>query len=320
MAARGYLFEGSLYMARYIGGVLQPMQGPLEGSVLNLQTNVQQVDMTSRGKGTYGQLLESVTIQQPADLAVTINEGTAEVMALGLMGSVSALSQTSGSLTDSPVILGGLGQWAGLTRAYLTGPVTVAGETGSFTGAIATTTLTVTAVASGKVSPGQTIAGAGLTVGTKIVKQLTGTPGGIGTYEVSASQTFASGSITATVPGSPTEGVDFEVNRDMGWIRPLAGGLFAAGQHVKVSSAYGAYSGSSINGGTTPDLRVSFVLDGRNLADGSLVKVEVYEAIVAPSAAIEFLSGQFIGVPLAGRMKTPLGKTAPFNVRLLQPS
>jgi len=65
------------------------------------------------------------------------------------------------------------------------------------TGSIATTTLTVTAVTSGTLKPGQPIAGSGVTAGTVIVNQLTGTPGGAGTYTVNISQTAASTTITS---------------------------------------------------------------------------------------------------------------------------
>lgn len=65
------------------------------------------------------------------------------------------------------------------------------------TGSISGTTLTVTAVTSGTLKAGQPIAGSGVTAGTVILAQLTGTPGGIGTYSVSASQTAASTTITS---------------------------------------------------------------------------------------------------------------------------
>lgn len=85
---------------------------------------------------------------------------------------------------------------------YATGAISTA-ATGtppagaSFTGSIAATTLTVTAVGSGVLAAGQPISGAGVTAGTTIVSQLTGTPGGIGTYSVSASQTVASEALTS---------------------------------------------------------------------------------------------------------------------------
>ena len=65
------------------------------------------------------------------------------------------------------------------------------------TGSITTTVLTVTAVTSGILAVGQSISGAGVTAGTKITALGTGI-GGIGTYTVSASQTAASTTVTAT--------------------------------------------------------------------------------------------------------------------------
>lgn len=66
-----------------------------------------------------------------------------------------------------------------------------------FTGSIAGKVLTVTAVASGELAEGKTLAGTGVTDGTQILAQLTGTAGGIGTYSLSVSQTVASETITA---------------------------------------------------------------------------------------------------------------------------
>lgn len=67
----------------------------------------------------------------------------------------------------------------------------------AFTGAMAATTLTVSAITVGSLTVGQIIAGAGVTAGTSIVAQLTGTPGGIGTYTASVSQTVASEAMTS---------------------------------------------------------------------------------------------------------------------------
>ena len=60
-----------------------------------------------------------------------------------------------------------------------------------------TTTLTVSAVTKGALVPGMVIAGTGVDAGLTIVTQLTGTPGGAGTYTVSTNTGFASTTITA---------------------------------------------------------------------------------------------------------------------------
>lgn len=69
--------------------------------------------------------------------------------------------------------------------------------TATFTGAIATTVLTVSAITAGAIQIGQTVAGSGVTTNTTITAYGTGT-GGVGTYTVSTSQTVASEALTTS--------------------------------------------------------------------------------------------------------------------------
>lgn len=73
----------------------------------------------------------------------------------------------------------------------------IAAGASAFTGSIAGNILTVTAVGSGTIYPGTTVAGAGVAANTMIVDQLTGTSGGIGTYSLNIpEQTVASEALT----------------------------------------------------------------------------------------------------------------------------
>jgi hypothetical protein len=75
----------------------------------------------------------------------------------------------------------------------------IAAGTASVTGSIAGNVMTVTAVGSGTLYPGASLSGTNVATGTKVVGQLSGTTGGIGTYAVSiANQTVASTTISAT--------------------------------------------------------------------------------------------------------------------------
>ena len=56
-------------------------------------------------------------------------------------------------------------------------------------GTISGTTLTVGAMASGTILPGMLLTGAGVTAGSRVVTQLSGTTGGAGTYQLSAAST-----------------------------------------------------------------------------------------------------------------------------------
>jgi hypothetical protein len=79
-----------------------------------------------------------------------------------------------------------LGAWAQIIDLHVG-----TGTAASFTASIATTVLTVTAVASGALAVGQLITGAGVAPGTFITALGTGT-GGTGTYTLGTSQTVAS--------------------------------------------------------------------------------------------------------------------------------
>jgi hypothetical protein len=93
------------------------------------------------------------------------------------------------------------------------------------TGAISTTTLTVSAVTSGVLQIGQTIEGSGVTDGTIITAFGTGT-GGVGTYTVSASQTVSSTTI-------------FAIN----WtVLPATDGAFQGGGTVDITDNFFVYN------------------------------------------------------------------------------
>jgi hypothetical protein len=66
-----------------------------------------------------------------------------------------------------------------------------------YTGSVAGTTLTVAALAHGKILPGTFLYGVGVADNTVIQQQLTGTTGGIGTYQISVSQTVASKTLSS---------------------------------------------------------------------------------------------------------------------------
>jgi hypothetical protein len=81
----------------------------------------------------------------------------------------------------------------------------------SFTGSISGTTLTTSGVL-GSIVVGMTVSGAGIVIGTYIVSQLTGAPGGAGDYEVSETQTLSpavamTGAVTGYVYIGGTNGV-----------------------------------------------------------------------------------------------------------------
>jgi hypothetical protein len=246
MAARGFLGAGDLYLARQVSGVWEEYSGPYECTKLEIKPNVELKEQVSKGRSTYGQVIETVAIAQPSDLSVDLAEVNKETLAIALLGTTAALSQTAGTLTDE-AITAKLDKWVPLTKAALTGSQTVTHTT-----------------------------------------------------------------------GSPTyvEGVDYLVNKQLGWIKAITGGAITANQSLKVDTSYAAISGTEIKGSTQTQLRVRFKLDGKNFADDLPCIVTVHEAVIAADAAFDFLGDDFATVTMPGRMKTPSGYVEPFNVHL----
>ncbi|RVT95244.1 hypothetical protein EOD42_16800 [Rhodovarius crocodyli] len=89
----------------------------------------------------------------------------------------------------------------GATGSPPSGAVTtasIAAGSASVTASITDNVMTVTAVGSGTLVPGAILSGTGVVTGTTVVRQLTGTTGGVGTYQVSIFQTVASTTVSAS--------------------------------------------------------------------------------------------------------------------------
>lgn len=251
--ARGYLLEGDLYIARFVGGVPGPLLGPYEGAVFSMQPQNQTIDMISRGRNSSGEIIESVSDKQPTVFNVTLSEGTAEILAMALMGNTSALAQASGNFSAAPfngtsTVVVQQGEWVALPRSALSGPFVLENAT--------------------------------------------------------------------NVPG--VEGVDYNLNRQLGMVRAVAGStVFADGATITiVSGAFDAVTGTLIEGGTVADIRAKFVMDGRNRVDGADITITVHEAVVSAANAVDFLNQGFLTSALQGRMKKPVGENSAFKVEV----
>lgn len=102
---------------------------------------------------------------------------------------------------------------------------TVAAKTFSVTGSIQNgDELVVTAVGSGTVVAGATISGTGVNAGTKVLSQVSGTPGGVGTYLVSMAQADVASTTISGTYGELTVGT-------------VTAGNFAVGQTLNATGA-----------------------------------------------------------------------------------
>lgn len=153
----------------------------------------------------------------------------------------------------------------------------------SGTGSISTTTLTITAVASGALAVGSVISGTGVTVGTTITAFGSGT-GGAGTYTVSASQTVSSTTITSgtlTVAGSSVASaltataigqVPFSTNGTT--FTPTQKIVQGTSVSTATTSFTGATSGASTTltaSSVTGTIQVGQVIAGTNITAGTVI-------------------------------------------------
>jgi hypothetical protein len=99
------------------------------------------------------------------------NDGATEA----LSGMKAFANFADGTVTFAPA--------GSAPSASVTG--SIAASTAAVTGSINDNVLTVTAVTNGQLAVGATISGAGVALGTKIVAQLDGVPGGLGDYALS---------------------------------------------------------------------------------------------------------------------------------------
>lgn len=131
MSSRGFLGAGDLYINRIVGGVAQGWTGPFECSKFEIKPNVELKEMTSKGKNTYGQVIESVALQQPADFTVELPEVNKESLVLALLGTTAAINQAGGVIADEAIVVEH-DVWVPISKAALSA-VSVQDETNTTT-------------------------------------------------------------------------------------------------------------------------------------------------------------------------------------------
>jgi hypothetical protein len=249
MSSRGFLGAGDLYARVYnpATGQFDQWAGPFESSKFEIKPNSDLKEMTSRGRSTYGQVIESVPLPKPADLSVTFAEVNKESISMALFGTSSVINQGSGTVTDE----------------------------------------VITAVKGKHIQLAHSNIGASGFVVTNNAATVT--------YVID---------------------VDYTVNYRLGLVHILTTGTIVDAAALKVDYVYNAITGTKVAGGTQTQVRAQFKLDGVNFADQLPVIVDVWEAVLTPDSAFDFLQNDFAEIALKGRLKTPAGKTEPFTVEL----
>lgn len=167
----------ALYFGGYVGALVTP------GAMLFAQYPIVPVSAYLRG-GNVGTLTLTQLQALNALLGVTI-DGSLKTATIALSAATS--------FSNAASIIGNGLAIQGPQVSQFTGSIGASGT--------ASTTLNVTAMISGTIGIGDVVGGTGITAGTYILSQLTGTVGGVGTYQVSISQLNNSGTVNAFAPG-----------------------------------------------------------------------------------------------------------------------
>lgn len=122
-------------------------------------------------------------------------------------------------------------------------------------------------------------------------------------------------SLTEFVIAGKTEGTDYEVDMAGGLCKVLSTGTIADGSTVSYTAAATARSGKKIDAGTDTVLQVAIRGVGVNLFNSKAMEVEVWQANISPSGAIDFISKDPISLTFKGTVIVPTGKAGPYQYR-----
>lgn len=111
---------------------------------------------------------------------------------------------------------------------------------------------------------------------------------------------------------------DYIINLEMGWLKVLPGSGITAASVLKLTGTYGAITGTKISAGTVNQLRARFILDGKNMVDGSRVKAVARQVALSSDTEFDLLGDNFAEIPLTGSVETPVGYDTGFEVELLE--
>ena len=139
----------------------------------------------------------------------------------------------------------------------------------------------------------------------------------LGRFVKLANKNITAGSVVVTSDPAGTtytEGTDYTVNYSLGMIEFLTAGSISDATGVLVDYSHGAISGNKIEAGTRYEVRGSWRLDGRNLATGKALQVEIDEAVLVTDGSVDLMTDEFVNVTLTGQMITQDGKTSPYTV------
>lgn len=115
MSARGFIGAGDLYVERFDPAIndFAPRVGPIECTKFEITPKTELKEMVSKSRSGYGQVVESVALAQPFEFTVDFAEVSGDTLVQAFLGTKTAFTQGSGTMTDDPVTAK-LGAWVSI--------------------------------------------------------------------------------------------------------------------------------------------------------------------------------------------------------------
>jgi len=132
MTARSFMGAGDIYINRMVGGVSQGMVGPIYADKFEIKPSVDVKEATSKGRYSYGQVLDTVNLAKPTDFTIDLSEVTGDTLVMAFLGTSTALNQTSGTLTAQAVTIK-KDKWVDIGKKNIAALVTVTDTTAATT-------------------------------------------------------------------------------------------------------------------------------------------------------------------------------------------
>ena len=231
--------SGGAQMVVVCGSYVYVFTSNLSATVVGLlNSSSGRVGISDNGINAYivdGAYRYTWRISSPANAVFTASiSGTVLTVTKVSSGTITANQGLTGIGITAETVITSLGTGTGgvgtynlnISQTVAAEPMTSAAVGARYTATVAATTMTVSAVASGTIYLGQTVQGAGVTVGTIVTAFGTGS-GGAGTYTISSSLTIA--------VGQTMYGLNFSV-------LPSTDGAFSGGTSVDIMDNYFVYN------------------------------------------------------------------------------
>lgn len=130
--ARALLCAGSVYLARFVGGVAGAPQGPFEASKFAITPKSNVKNAVSKGRDSYGQVIETVVVPDVPEFAIDLTEVNKVTLAIALLGESAVNTVASGTMAATAFVAV-LDGWVDVGHANLgTMTVTNAGATTTY--------------------------------------------------------------------------------------------------------------------------------------------------------------------------------------------